>query len=159
MQSAKKFIEQLQLEPLAEGGWFKRIYESSQTDNTGRRYSAAIYYLLEAPDFSCFHRIDCDEIWHFYAGEALMIHQIDAYGKHTSALLGNPLDTQLATPSVIIPAGSWFAAEIISGEKFSLVGCTTTPEFIYPAYEIIKRNQLIALHAQHTELITRLTRH
>lgn len=159
MESAQSIISRLNLEPLEEGGYFKRIYESSEMDSQGRRYGAAIYYLLEAPDYSCFHRLDCEELWHFYAGNPLLIHQIDANGQLTESRLGNPLHHPQASPVVTIPKGVWFAAEIANHQGFSFVGCTTTPEFLYQHYEIETAETLCNLFPKHTEIIKRLGKH
>jgi predicted cupin superfamily sugar epimerase len=158
MLTAEKLISKLNLEPLAEGGYFQRIYQSNKKDSQGRRFGAAIYYLLKAPDFSCFHRIDCDEMWHFYAGSPLMVYQIDPNGKLTQTLLGNPLDNSENTALIMVPKGNWFAAEIVNNKDFSLIGCTTTPEFLYETYEIGDANKLSAQFPEHVELIQRLTR-
>lgn len=157
MLTAEKLIAKLNLQPLAEGGFFQRIYESNMHDPNERRYGAAIYYLLKAPDFSCFHRIDCDELWHFYAGNPLMLYQINPNGALTKTLLGNLLSNEKHSPVAIVEKGNWFAAELVDPVGFSLVGCTTTPEFVYEAYEIGNTKNLCEKFPQHVDLITRLT--
>ena len=157
MQTANTIIKELNLEPLAEGGHFKRIFESSVKDSQGRRNGAAIYYLLTAPEFSCFHRVDCDELWHFYAGNPITLYQIDPHGQLTQTLVGNPLEHKGASPVVIVEKGKWFAAEIVDNIGFSLVGCTTTPEFLFEAYDIGNTERLSNQYPQHRDLISRLT--
>lgn len=42
-----------------------------------RFFSTAIHYLLAGGDFSAFHRIRSDEVWHYYdGGSDLLIHVI-----------------------------------------------------------------------------------
>ena len=41
-----------------------------------RAYGTAIYFLLGAEDFSAFHRLQADEVWHFYSGGRLEISVI-----------------------------------------------------------------------------------
>ncbi len=41
----------------------------------GRKYYSHIYYLLQSTDVSLFHRLKCDEIFHYYAG-MLLTHDI-----------------------------------------------------------------------------------
>ena len=80
--NAKDWIKKLELQPHPEGGYFKEVYRSDELaskealpDSFGgdRNFSTAIYFLLEAHDFSAFHRIKSDEIWHFYSGTSLRI--------------------------------------------------------------------------------------
>ncbi len=75
-QTASYWIQTLGLEQHPEGGWFKEIYRSDETIPPAglpdrfsgpRCFLTSIYFLLEKPDFSTFHRIKSDEIWHFYA--------------------------------------------------------------------------------------------
>lgn len=35
--------------------------------------STAIYYLLMGDQFSSFHKIESDEVWHFYDGTTLLV--------------------------------------------------------------------------------------
>ena len=78
MKDSQAVIQKLELLPHPEGGYFRETYRSegsiSQSElgnafDGDRNYSTCIYFLLEANDFSAFHRIKQDEIWHFYHGE------------------------------------------------------------------------------------------
>ncbi len=73
MNSAKFWVDYLGLEPHPEGGFYRQTYiasESISEPHLPRRYkgqrnfSTAIYFLLEHPDFSAFHRLGSDEVWH-----------------------------------------------------------------------------------------------
>lgn len=159
MKSKNQLISTLKLEPLtAEGGYYRRIFESTLTDSAARRYAASIYYLLEADDFSCFHRLDCDELWHFYAGDTLMIYQIKPDGSLVQIRLGNPLADVQAAPFAFIEKNTWFAVEIVQQSGVALAGCTTIPEFQFEKFEAANRELLCAEFPQHQALITRLTR-
>ena len=77
MKTVTYWIEKLGLQKHPEGGWFKEIYrsgdvvpESGLPENFKgvRNFSTSIYFLLEGGDFSAFHRIKSDEIWHYYGG-------------------------------------------------------------------------------------------
>lgn len=85
------WIEELRLEPHPEGGYFRQTYRASVTiprealpEGFGgaRAASTAIYFLLEGKNFSAFHRLRSDEVWHFYRGEPLLVHVIDAEGEY-----------------------------------------------------------------------------
>jgi predicted cupin superfamily sugar epimerase len=82
MLTAQQLIEQYQLQSHPEGGYYLQTYCSSELIRRdalpnrfkGNRYfSTAIYFLLEGKQFSAFHRIQSDELWHFYTGVALHI--------------------------------------------------------------------------------------
>lgn len=152
-------ISQYKLLPLsAEGGYFRRIYESEQLAADGRRFAASILYFIEAPDFSSFHRIDCDELWHFYSGNTLALYEITPEGELVKTLIGNPASDVQATPFALVKKGSWFAAEVNEQTGYSLVGCTTVPEFKYETFETADRHELTTAYPQHRNIIARLTR-
>lgn len=78
IRSARFWIEKLQLQKHPEGGWYKEVCRSEEMIpasalpagfSDSRRFSTSIYYLLEGNDFSAFHLIKSDEIWHFYNGD------------------------------------------------------------------------------------------
>ena len=86
---AKYWIEKLRLEAHPEGGYFRQTYraemmiarEALPAGFTGARAaSTAIYFLLEGKNFSAFHRLRSDEVWHFYAGSPLVVDVIDPEG-------------------------------------------------------------------------------
>ena len=56
-----------------EGGWYKETYRAEHSVDEGRAASTAIYFMLAAGETSALHRIDADEVWHHYEGEALRI--------------------------------------------------------------------------------------
>ena len=81
---AQYLKERLDLsELLGEGGYYKETYRSDktiilpcQTDGE-RSISTSIYYLLDGTQFSAFHRLKSDEIWHFYIGSSVTIYTIN----------------------------------------------------------------------------------
>ena len=90
----EQYIEQLQLQPHPEGGYYSRSYASAELIAadalperfTGDRcFSTAIYFLLAGNDFSAFHRIKSDELWHFYAGDCLQIYVLHPDGRPLAA--------------------------------------------------------------------------
>ncbi len=152
------WIKKLKLAPHPEGGWFKEVYRSPEVVNRealpprfsgSRNFSTAIYYLLEEGDFSAFHRIKSDEIWHFYDGLTMEIIEINATGKLTIHYLGTEpgKDTQ---PQVVVKAGSWFAARPLG--SFTLVGCTVSPGFDFADFEMADKSQLTKQFPQYKNL-------
>jgi uncharacterized protein len=165
-QSAQYWIRKLNLEPHPEGGYFRQTYRSALTlaraglpaeFRGDRAASTAIYFLLEGGNFSAFHRLKSDEVWHFYAGTPLAVHVIEADGKYFSFLLGNDPEAGQVFQAVV-PAGSWFASHVRDWKSWTLAGCTVAPGFEYEDFEIAKREKLIGDYPQHRALIQQLTR-
>ncbi|OGT52872.1 MAG: hypothetical protein A3F17_01310 [Gammaproteobacteria bacterium RIFCSPHIGHO2_12_FULL_41_15] len=159
--NAKIIIDKLDLKPHIEGGYYKRTYQSAidvNFDSKPRPINTAIYFLLESHDFSCWHRLKSDEIWHYYCGSNLIVHQINENGILLSTILGNLLEHPNIQPQCVIPASTWFSAEVQSTESFTLVGCTVAPGFEYDDFEMGDRANLLNKYPQHKELIIKLTK-
>lgn len=167
------WIKELQLERHIEGGYFSKSYLSedkvitlseryhNSTDKDAasiRKAGSAIYFLLEKQDFSAWHKLKSDEVWHFYDGSsAIIIHRIDKNGNYTQNYVGNPrLDAQ-AKFQVLIPSETWFSAELINTQGYALVGCTVSPGFEYQDFILADRDKLTDKYPQHTKIIKRLT--
>ena len=144
--NTNEIIQQLQLFPHPEGGFFRETYRSSETLITSggktRNVSTAIYYLLENEDKSHFHRIQSDEIWHFHQKDPLEIFIIEQ-GKLIVKTLGNNL-AQGEVPQVVVPAGRWFAARVKNASGYSLVSCTVAPGFDFTDFELAKKENLLS---------------
>ena len=162
----EKLIKILNLEPHPEGGYFKESYRSQEiisyndpTNNFSgeRNYCTAIYYLLTSETFSAFHRIKQDEIWHFYDGFQIQIHEIKTNGDYRVTTLGREISTG-ELPQFMVPAGSWFGVTVVGENGYALLGCTVAPGFDFNDFELADRTILISEFPQHAEIITRLTR-
>ena len=162
--TAKTLIEQLALARHPEGGWFKETYRASDKlaaqalparFDGDRSASTAIYFLLEAGDISALHRIQSDEVWHFYAGSTLRVHGIFPDGTYQEWKLGANLAAGEQFQAVV-PASCWFGAELAEGD-FALVGCTVAPGFDFADFELAQAKQLLACYPHYAELIHRLT--
>ncbi len=159
--NAHEWIKHLELIAHPEGGYFKETYRCNEflpAVNLPQRFdqphcfSTAIYYLLDAPNFSAFHKIKQDELWHFYHGSALTIHVITAAGEYQTMSLGN--DPKLGQSfQHTVNAGDWFAASVDDTTGFSLVGCTVAPGFEFDDFELAKQNELSVLFPQHRNII------
>jgi predicted cupin superfamily sugar epimerase len=165
-RTAQYWIERLKLEPHPEGGYFRQTYRSDvliahEALPVGfkgeRAASTAIYFLLNGNNFSAFHRLESDEVWHFYVGAPLVVHVIDPNGKYKSILLGSDPESGEVLQGVV-PAGSWFASHVADWKSFAVVGCTVAPGFDFADFEMAKREELIERYPKHRELIGRLTR-
>jgi hypothetical protein len=114
--------------------------------------------LLTSDNFSGFHRIKQDEVWHFYSGTPLAVHVIDNDGNYTKNLIGMDIENGL-TPQLTVSANCWFASSVEGKNGYSFVGCTVAPGFDFNDFELAKRAELTAIYPQHTSIIKSLTRH
>ncbi|MDR6493258.1 putative cupin superfamily sugar epimerase [Paraburkholderia terricola] len=155
-------IRRFDLKPHPEGGFFSETYRSAErvARNDGsaqtRSASTAIYYLLCDGAHSAWHRIKSDELWHFHAGEPLLVHVLDETGALVTHRLGNALTHADAVFQAVVPAGLWFAAECADPSTFALVGCTVAPGFEFSEFELADAGALKARYPRHAALIERL---
>jgi predicted cupin superfamily sugar epimerase len=165
-KAALYWIEKLQLAKHIEGGYYREIYRSRITVDKNnlpgsfhgtRNICTAIYFLLEKKQFSAFHRISSDEIWHFYQGDALIIYEIAPDGKLIEHKLGSNAEKGEVFQAVV-KAGNWFASCVYNGEGYALVGCTVSPGFDFEDFELAEKKILIEQFPQHESLIQQLTR-
>lgn len=162
---ADYWIEKLKLQPHPEGGYFRQTYKSDLLIARealpgfpgARTASTAIYFLLEGKNFSAFHRLKSDELWHFYAGSPLAVHVIEPSGSYSSILLGSDPEAG-QTYQAVVCAGCWFASHVADWQSWALVGCTVAPGFEFADFEMAKREELRAKYPQHGEMIRRLSR-
>jgi len=127
-KKVKTIVTTLHMLPHPEGGFYKETYrskgvipkESMQEEFSGdRNYSTGIYFLLTSENFSAFHRIKQDEMWHFYGGNSLYVHVISPEGIYTRHTVGMKLD-EGELPQLVVPAGCWFASSVKDAKGYSL---------------------------------------
>lgn len=156
LNTADTLIEKLNLTPHAEGGFFRRYYQSNQyitkEDDTKRRAGSAIYYLLKKGQFSAWHSILSDEIWHYYKGGLLEIYEIKKDSSLICHKLGDSIIYSDALYSVVIESGSIFAARLIEGE-YILTGCSLHPEFSYDDFILYKKEEMLLKYPNHASII------
>ncbi len=130
--SADDVIRLLELQPHPERGYYRETFRDP-TGSGGRAASNAIYYLLAKDEISRWHRIDAAEVWHRYAGAALLLSRVapDGFVMHT--LLGPNLAAD-ERPQAVIPEGYWQQAQ--SCGDWTLVGCTVAPRFAFERFEL-----------------------
>lgn len=146
MKTAKELVVQLQLVPHPEGGWYREVHRSAElleTPRGPRSALTAIYYLLETPQFSRWHVVASDELWHFHDGSPL---ELLVYRPETrdlsSRVLGPPSGGYEAMVSV--RAGDWQAARSLG--NWTLAGCDVGPGFDFEDFQFIGS---IAGHQEH----------
>ncbi len=165
--TADEVRQLLQLEPLpVEGGFYRETYRSRRImsaeylpDGVHGPHSigTAIYYLITPETFSALHRLPGTEIFHFYAGDPVVMLQLCPDGTSRSVTLGPDL-RQGQQPQVVVRGHVWQGCRLAPGGNWALLGTTMSPGFDYADYEAGDREQLIAQYPGAAEQIRQYTR-
>jgi uncharacterized protein len=165
-QKISQLIKTLSLQPHPEGGYYKETYRSLEEIPEAcldkkyignRKCSTCIYFMLTSDTFSAFHRINQDEIWHFYQGSTLNLYMISPTGELTKVLIGSDI-LNGEIPQFVVPAGFWFAAKVADENSYSLVGCTVSPGFDFKDFELADMDSLSNIFPEHRAIIKEFTR-
>jgi len=168
--TAEDVVRQFRLEPLPEeGGFFRQTWLHplrlapsvfpGGLHAGSRAVGSAIYALFTPGDFSALHRLQSDEVWHFYRGDPVTMLTLYPDGSSRRIRLGAAFEVG-ETPQHLVPAGVWQGArpapEGCCG--WSLVGCTMAPAFDPADFELGERAALEIAYPIHCEEIKMLTR-
>lgn len=160
MEEAQYWIDKLSLNNHPEGGYYAEKYRSElnlKSDclpgqfNAARSLITSIYFLLDQPNYSGFHRIKSDELWFFHAGDTLAIHIIHPNGQYELKYLGEDFKANSSLQQ-LVPAEAWFASEVVKGGSYSLVSCVVAPGFDFEDFELADQN-LVKEFPQHKHII------
>jgi predicted cupin superfamily sugar epimerase len=142
------------MEPIDEGVYIKRLYQSTP-DPAGRPAMTMAYALAADAVPSRLHCLDCDELWHFYLGQPLAVY-LFGQGRLSTLILGPDLSSG-HTPVIVIPAGTIFGACPVQPGGWCLFGCTCTPGFIPAGYTPIQADHpALSPFSAYRQLIWRL---
>ncbi len=126
---AEQLIHTLALTPHPEGGWYRQVFKSEErvtrhADDAQRSALTTIYFLLVEGTTSAWHRVQSDEVWHFYEGDGL-------------ELLTRESSTRLDADHRVhvVKAREWQAARPLGA--YALVGCTVGPGFEFEDFEMV----------------------
>ena len=149
-----------------EGGYFAETYRSTEYIPEGvlpkrykgiRSYATAIYYLLTPETLSAMHRLQSDEIFHFYLGDPVEMLQLWPDGSGRILILGPDILSGMQ-PQVIVPGGIWQGLRLLYAETFAFLGTTVSPGFEFSDYESGWRDVLVEAYPKFRDLIIALTR-
>ncbi|MDF2177835.1 cupin domain-containing protein [Aliiglaciecola sp. CAU 1673] len=144
----ESLIQAFGLKPHPEGGYYREVYRSqekvlSPKNGKPRQALTHIYYLLQAGDVSRFHRVSHDEVWNFYAGAPLLLHETDGHSVNDIKLGPGQPDY-----CWVVQGGLYQAAR--STGEYSLVGCSVAPGFDFADFNFIQpQSQLDYFIRQH----------
>jgi predicted cupin superfamily sugar epimerase len=149
-----------------EGGYFAETYRSPETIPEKalpsrykgiRSFGTAIYYLLTSETISLMHRLQSDEIFHFYLGDPVEMLQLWPDGPGKLLILGSEILNGML-PQVVVPRGVWQGARLLKNRSLALLGTTVSPGFEFADYESGRRDELVKSYPQFRELIIALTK-
>ena len=125
-------IDRLDMRPHPEGGHYVETFRDAP-DGGGRGTVTCIHFLLQAGEASAWHRIDATEIWHFAAGDPLVL-TLSADGHDAEARhLGMDL-TKGQCLHIVVPPDCWQTAETLG--RWTLVSCIVAPAFDFSGFEL-----------------------
>jgi predicted cupin superfamily sugar epimerase len=162
MNAAERLIQKFNLKPHPEGGYYSQGYRSPEflkAEFLPGRYQgvrnlySSIYFMVTAQSASRFHKLKTDEIWHFYTGDALVLHLINEQGKYQFFELSNTMEKERF--QMLVKKNTWMAAS--TKGDFSLVGCTLSPGFEYVDFELGVRAKMLEEFPNLEEVIMRFT--
>jgi predicted cupin superfamily sugar epimerase len=159
-KNAQYWIERLELVRHIEGGFYRQIYASKKQckEHGNRDLATCIFYLLDGNDFSAFHKINGDEIWHFFIGSSLTIYILNEKDSKLKIVkLGKDWDKG-ENLQVIINEGNWFAAEVNDKSAFTLVGCTVIPGFEFKNFKLAEKKSLLLKFPSYKRIIEKLAK-
>ena len=136
LTDVQRLVSALGLVPHPEGRWYRELHRSHvtvQAPQGPRSALTTIHYLLAAGQFSRWHVVESDEMWHLYQGEPL---ELLTYDPATRELVRHVLSASDATAQVaVVPAGVWQAAR--PRGAFALAGCTVGPGFAFEDFRFV----------------------
>jgi len=154
-----RLITLLDLRAHPEGGHYGELHRSSTLvhplDGRGPRPAiTTIYYLLRSGEVSRWHRVQSDEVWHFYEGAPLQLWIADLGGESlTTCELGPVADA--TRPVRTVPAGCWQAARPIG--EYTLAGCSVGPGFDFADFTLARESPPAAKRLrEHSEVAAEL---
>ena len=159
--TAEQIKALLKLDPHPiEGGHFRQTWVAPDTldlPRGARSQGTAIYYLLERGQFSEMHKLDSDEIFHFYLGDPVEMLQLHPDGSSALLRLGHDLPAGEHV-QVHVPAGVWQGTRLVGDGKIALLGYTVVPGFHYADYHNAGYEELAARWPEEKTRIRALTR-
>ena len=135
----EELIQQLDLKPHPEGGFYRELYRSPLTvhPDDGRSMRPAlttIYFLLPAGQVSRWHRVASDEVWLHLDGAPLELFTCDpAFDRVTQHVIG-PLRDGLR-PELVVEPQHWQAARSIG--TYSIAACVVGPGFDFADFAML----------------------
>lgn len=158
---AEDLIKSLDLQPHPYGGFFKEVHRSplavKPNDRDARSAFTCIYLVMQNEDIDPWHKIKSEETFFYHKGAFLKLFTIDPEGKLETKIVGDPTVDPEAVFACVIPAGVWFAGELVDRENsYGFFSVVVSPGFHFADSEVAHVEKLCEQFPDHKELIERL---
>lgn len=142
--SRSKLVDELDLAPHPEGGWFRETWAApvsfTPDGYPGPRTAAtAIYFLLHPGEESRWHTVRSDELWLWHQGGPLELRLGGDGDRPLTDFTPVTLGVDVAAgqrPQQLVPGNVWQAA-IPLGDEPTLVSCVVAPGFDMADFRMI----------------------
>ena len=137
---AAALIAALQLQPHPEGGFYREIWRAPQRvathdGRTERCALTSIDFLLQRGQFSAWHRVASDEVWHLLEGGPLRLWVMPPACDCVQRIELAPVSAT-GGPRHIVPASWWQAAEPLG--EFAYSAATVGPGFEFADFSFLR---------------------
>ena len=141
-----------------ESTLYKNTWRSNENNHHGDPIGTAMIgmYCNVITSLSCFHKLEFDEIWHFYSGDPLELTLLYPQGTYEKVIMGSDF-SQGQVSQLRIPAGVWQGGCLKEGGEYAIFGCTLAPGFTGRCFTAGIANELIEQYPDCKEVINKLS--
>lgn len=137
---AAELIALLRLQPHPEGGHYRELFRAAAavacTDGRGTRSAlTTIDFLLARGQFSAWHRVRSDEVWHLLEGGPLRLTLMPPSLDRIETVELGAADGG-RTPRRVVGAGWWQAAEPLG--DYAYCAATVAPGFEFADFSFLR---------------------
>lgn len=134
--TAEEIVELLDLAPLeGEGGLFRQTWIAPDPKGGSKPLGTAILYLITPETWSALHRLEDDEVFHFYLGDRC--EMVMAHEQHGVEVVSLGSDIRGGERvQHVVPAGRWQGTQLAPGGSWALLGTTMAPGFTRAGFEL-----------------------
>jgi hypothetical protein len=143
MAEIPEWVQQLDLAPHPEGGWFRETWRSELTLATHtlpshydgpRAAGTAILFALLPGQESAWHTVRSAELWMHHRGSPVALEFGPNRDNTMALLLGSDIEAG-HHPQLVVPPGHWQRARP-HGAEASLVSCVVVPGFDFADFDL-----------------------
>ena len=137
---AAELVARLGLQPHPEGGFYREVFRSGldvrpADARPARSALTTIDFLLVRGQFSAWHRVASDEVWHLVEGGPLRLWLVPPSLDAVHCVELGPVGER-AAPRHAVPAHWWQAAEPLG--ELALAGATVGPGFDFADFAFLR---------------------
>src|SRR5690606_13479428 len=108
--------------------WFRQTWIAPGSEPGATPVGTAIYYLVTPDSWSALHRLQDDEVFHFYLGDPCTMLMASPAGELREIRLGSDIGAGEHVQHVV-PAGWWQGTQLAPGGEWAFLGTTMAPGY------------------------------